>query len=31
MIEHTKKLVQDNFNVSNGYSHDAEVHHCKLG
>jgi DNA polymerase delta subunit 1 len=25
MIEHTKKLVQDNFNVSNGYSHDAEV------
>ncbi|CAK9268862.1 unnamed protein product [Sphagnum jensenii] len=25
MIEHTKKLVQDNFNVSNGYSHDSEV------
>lgn len=25
MIEHTKRLVQERFNISNGYQYEAEV------
>ena len=30
MIEHTKKLVEDRFNLKNGYQYDAEVNYLYL-
>ena len=30
MIEHTKKLVEDRFNLKNGYQYDAEVNYLCL-